>query len=487
METINVDVIIVGGGSAGLSAAVAAAEKGARVAIFQKETTLGGNGNRGMGMFAVESRLQKEQGVTITREEAFREIMAYNHWQTDARVTRAFIERSADTIDWLLEMGVKIGRLFSYFPSAHATEHDPVPPETPRFEGFGVGTMGGVMEVLDNRAAELGVQRYLETPAEKLLTDGSRVCGIVARDKGGKAVEASAGAVIIATGGFGENRAWVKKYTGFDLDENMFVVGKGGAMGEGIRMAWDAGAATEGMIMQMINVILAPGGQPIPIGHPLFNRSYDLLVNLDGERFMNEEEMKMPTFFGNQLARQKGACGFSIIDGGIADHFKATFDEGELFGPFKREFEPLIEQFESAGANTYFAADSLEELAGKTGIALPGLTQTIDEYNADCRAGKDRLFYKNGADLMPLTRPRYFASRFVPGAFGTLGGIKINHRFEVLDKNQEVIPGLYAAGVDANNLYKDSYEFYLCAGTMGFAVNSGRMAGENGAEYARPL
>ncbi len=485
MDNIVVDIVIVGGGSAGLSAAVAAAEKGADVAVFQKERTLGGNGNRGMGMFAVESRLQKEQNVTLTREEAFREMMAYNHWQTDARVTRAFVERSADTIDWLLGMGVKFGRLFSYFPTAHPTEHDPVPPETPRFEGFGVGTMGGVMAVLDKKAAELGIRRFLETPVEKLLMDGRRVCGVLARDKSGREVEVKAGAAIIATGGFGENREWVKKYTGFDLDENMFVVGKGGVMGEGIRMAWDAGADTEGMIMQMINVIIAPGGQPIPIGHPLFNRSYDLLVNLDGERFMTEEEMKMPTFFGNQLARQKGACGFSIIDGTIADHFKSTFDPGELFGPFKLDFEPLVEQFEKAGSQAYCAADSLEALAAKTGMDPAGLERTISEYNTDCQTGKDSLFYKNREDMIALTRPPYFASRFVPGAFGTLGGIKINHRIEVLDKNQDVIPGLYAAGVDANNLYRDSYEFYLCAGTMGFAINSGRIAGENAAEYVR--
>jgi len=390
MDKIEVDVLIVGGGSAGLSAAVAAAEKGAKVAVFQKEPTLGGNGNRGMGMFAVESRLQREQNVTLTREEAFREMMAYNHWQTDARVTRAFIERSADTIDWLLDMGVQFGRLFSYFPTAHPTEHDPVPPETPRFEGFGVGTMGGVMAVLDSRADELGVQRYLETPVHNLVKAGRRVCGVLARDKNGREIEATAGAVIIATGGFGENREWVKKYTGFDLNENMFVVGRGGVMGEGIQMAWDAGADTEGMIMQMINVIIAPGGQPIPIGHPLFNRSYNLLVNTGGRRFMTEEEMKMPTFFGNQLARQKGACGFSIIDGTIADHFKSTFDPGELFGPFKLDFEPLVAQFEAAGSPAYCAADSLEALAAKTGVDLTGLEQTIAEYNADCEAGKGR-------------------------------------------------------------------------------------------------
>jgi fumarate reductase flavoprotein subunit len=487
MKKIEVDVIVVGGGSAGLSAAVTAAEKGADVAVFHKEATLGGNGNRGMGMFAVESRIQKEQNVTLTREEAFREMMAYSHWQTDTRLTRAFIGRSAETIEWLLGMGVKFGRLFSYFPTAHPTEHDPVPPEKPRFEGFGVGTMGGVMEALDNRAAELGVRRYLETPVEKLVKDGSRVCGILSRDKSGREIEAGARAVIIATGGFGENREWVKKYTGFDLNENMFVVGKGGVMGEGIRMAWDAGADSEGMIMQMINVIIAPGGQPIPIGHPLFNRSYDLLVNLDGQRFMTEEEMKMPTYFGNQLARQKGACGVSIIDGAIAEHFKSSFDPGELFGPFKLDFEPLIEQFEKAGSQAYCRADSLEELADKTGIDPEGLHQTVAEYNADCTAGKDSLFYKNREDIIPLTRSPYFASRFVPGAFGTLGGIKINHRIEVLDKNQEVIPGLYAAGVDANNLYRDSYEFYLCAGTMGFAINSGRIAGENAAQYARSM
>jgi fumarate reductase flavoprotein subunit len=199
---------------------------------------------------------------------------------------------------------------------------------------------------------------------------------------------------------------------------------------------------------------------------------------------MTEAEMKMPTYFGNQLARQKGACGFSIIDGTIADHFKSTFDAGELFGPFKLDFEPLIEQFEKAGSRAYRRADSLEELASKTGIDPEGLRRAIADYNTDGAAGRDTLFYKNADDMIPLTRPPYFASRFVPGAFGTMGGIKINHRIEVLDKNQDSIPGLYAAGMDANNLYKDSYEFYLCAGTMGFAVNSGRIAGENAAEYA---
>jgi fumarate reductase flavoprotein subunit len=199
---------------------------------------------------------------------------------------------------------------------------------------------------------------------------------------------------------------------------------------------------------------------------------------------MTEEEMKMPTFFGNQLARQKGGTGFSIIDGTIADHFKATFDAGELFGPFKLDFEPLVQQFEKGGSQAYCAADSLEELSFKTGINLKGLGQTLTEYNADCQRGKDSLFYKNREDLIPLTRPPYFASRFLPGAFGTLGGIRINHRAEALDKHLEAVPGLYAAGVDANNLYKDSYEFYLCGGTMGFAITSGKIAGENAAQYA---
>ena len=83
--------------------------------------------------------------------------------------------------------------------------------------------------------------------------------------------------------------------------------------------------------------------------------------------------------------------------------------------------------------------------------------------------------------------PRYYACRHMPSAYGSLGGIKINHKTEVLDKNWPVISGLYAAGTDACTIFGDSYVFVLPGNTMGFALNCGRIAGENGAAFLKTL
>jgi len=132
-------------------------------------------------------------------------------------------------------------------------------------------------------------------------------------------------------------------------------------------------------------------------------------------------------------------------------------------------------------------ADSIEELAEKTGIDPSGLKKTLAEYNRSCEKGYDDLFNKPHRYLRPLKTPKFYAARFFPGAYGSVGGIKINHRTEVLDKNWDEIPGLYAAGNDACSIYGDSYVFVLPGNTMGFAVNTGRIAGENASEYIRSV
>jgi fumarate reductase flavoprotein subunit len=111
------------------------------------------------------------------------------------------------------------------------------------------------------------------------------------------------------------------------------------------------------------------------------------------------------------------------------------------------------------------------------------LKATVDEYNEHCGKGFDPIFNKSHRLLRPIKTPRFYAGKQLPGAYGSLGGIKINHRTEVLDKDWTKIPGLYAAGTDACSIYGDTYVFILPGITMGFALNSGRIAGENAAEY----
>jgi len=111
----------------------------------------------------------------------------------------------------------------------------------------------------------------------------------------------------------------------------------------------------------------------------------------------------------------------------------------------------------------------------------------VEQYNRFCAKGHDDTFNKYYKYLRPVEKPKFYAARMQCSAFGSLGGIKINHRTEVLDKDWHKIPGLYAAGTDACTIYGDSYPFILPGNTMGFAVNSGRIAGEIAAEYAKSL
>jgi fumarate reductase flavoprotein subunit len=115
------------------------------------------------------------------------------------------------------------------------------------------------------------------------------------------------------------------------------------------------------------------------------------------------------------------------------------------------------------------------------------LVKTIEEYNKFCDSGYDGRFHKKHKFLRPVRQPKFYAGRLFPGSVGTLGGIKCNHRLEVITPTFGVIPGLYAAGYEANSTHGNSYAYCLPGGTLGFAINSGRIAGENAARYAKPM
>jgi fumarate reductase flavoprotein subunit len=122
-------------------------------------------------------------------------------------------------------------------------------------------------------------------------------------------------------------------------------------------------------------------------------------------------------------------------------------------------------------------------LATKMGIEPAALRATVDEYNSFCEKGHDDLFAKEPKYLRPLKEPRCYALKCNAVFLGTLGGIKINHKMEVVDKKENPILGLYAGGMDAGGIYGDSYDVKTCGGTLAFAVNSGRIAGRNALKY----
>ena len=298
-------------------------------------------------------------------------------------------------------------------------------------------------------------------------------------------MQVSAGAVIVSSGGFSDNPEMVKKYTGYELDRNLLGIRVPGVVGDGLRMAWEIGAAPTQMAMHL-TVLSAPRMEDKYIF--IFHKP-NLIVNLSGERFINEEVMLNPTFIDNAVSRQKHGCAFIVFDEPTIDYYQETGldfpDDGVVALSQPKLENKELRQVLSREQKDFSIAGSLEELAVKAGIDVTGLTNTVAEYNQACDTGRDNLFAKKARYLRPIRHPRFYAAKLFPGMVGSLGGIKINYKTEVLNKEDDIIPGLYSAGLDANSIYGDSYAFVLPGSTMGFAVNSGRIAGENAADYVK--
>ena len=482
MNKLEADVVVIAAGASGLAAAVSAAEAGAKVIVFEKRSATGGTGNMGMGLFGVESRLQKLKQMGPTRDEAFKIFMDYTHWRVDARLVRAYIDKATTTIGWLERLGVEFVEPAAYFPGGHFTWHL-IKPAKGQPGPMASATM---IRILTDRAKEMGAQIFLKTPVKKIVKQGDRVTGIMAGDSSGGSIQANAKAVIIATGGFGDNPDMIKKHTGYEWGKDIFSFRIPGLTGDGIRMAWEVGAAPTEMTME---IIYGMPGELDPAIYMTFRQPH-LMVNLLGERFIDEGVMPNTTFTGNAISRQKNRSSFLIFDENIKRHMETVgYDEVSVVFPLTKveNLDALIKQAIDKGYKDIFVAGSLDELAAQTGIAPEGLKRAVEEYNGFCERGFDPVFNKKHKLLRPIKTPRFYAARHFPGAYGTLGGIKINHRTEVLNKDWEKIAGLYAAGTDACTIYGDSYVFVLPGNTMGFAVNSGRIAGENAAAYAKSV
>jgi fumarate reductase flavoprotein subunit len=227
------DIVIVGSGAAGLAAAVTAAEGGAKVLVFEKQRSLGGTSNFFEGTFAVESSFQREKYITYGRDEAFKAIMDFTHWRANPRLVRTIVNESGATIAWLQKQGVEFSGVTINMPDAPQTYH------------VVKGKGDAAMKALALKAKEKGVGIILATPVKRLLKQGERTAGVIIEEDGEER-EVRAKAVIIASGGYANNKEWIKKYTGFDLGVNLLAVGNTDKTGDGIRMAFEMGAAEEG-------------------------------------------------------------------------------------------------------------------------------------------------------------------------------------------------------------------------------------------------
>ena len=429
MKQLETDVVVVAAGLSGLAASVAAAEAGARVITLEKAPITGGAANMGMGPAAAGSPLQKGSMIEVTPGELFRRHMFYTHYQVDARLVRDYYFKSGDTIAWLQDMGVVFN---SVRPAFRARER-------------------------------------------------TRAYGVTARDKDGEEYEISCKSVIVATGGFGHNAKLIQEKLGFEWGRDLFSFAIPGMDGDGINMCHEVGGGHTPVTMELMYQI------PDNMNHFYVEGAFRqpcYWCNRLGERFMPEDEIYNTTFVGNAINHLPGKVAYAIFDSRMLKHWKKDGPDivshvhpHDLYEGFDEQWERDL----AAGYPAICQADTLEELAEKAGIDVEGLLANVDEYNEMCDNGWDDIFEKEREFMRPLEKGPFYCCKQYCGAYGTLGGVLINHKMEVMTDDYEVIPGLYCVGTDACTIYGDSYNYCIPGNTMGFCLNSGRIAGENAA------
>jgi fumarate reductase flavoprotein subunit len=469
------DIAVSGSGVAGLAAALAAAEKGAAVLVLEKNQSLGGRSVGAEGFFAADSPDQQKLGIDAPADVLFKMAMEYSHWRINPRLMRAYINKSGDTVRWLEAKGLKIDRVSPFYRNqVYRVWHQP---------------KGGGREIIDLLIAEcekLGVKFLRQAPAKMIVIDPSgKVAGLTAIYNSQEIVVKSK-CVIIATGGYGGNQELLKKYCPTYSED--IKCAAPWFSGDGLLMAMEAGAANAGLgaIMQFgprfdgVNTHVAAVAQ----------EPDTVWVNIRGERFADETLAENHYESINILLQQPHKISFTLLDETIKqriiDNGPFKIRQGVYYGIYREDMQKLNQELqEQSNAGKVKIGNSWETIAEWIGVPASKLISTVEEYNAGCECGYDRLFTKERRYLSPLRQPPYYALRCRPTIVGTLGGIKINHLMQVINHQNNPIPGLYAAGTDAGGWETDTYNVHLSGSAFGFPLNSGRIAGENALEYAQ--
>lgn len=275
----NADVVVVGGGAAGLPAAVQAAEKGAKVILVEKNPYLGGGANAAEGLFGVESKWQRGKSIGLTREECFNYLMEHSHYKADPALTKKFVWGSAENLDWLASHGMK-------FEPIQMTPYDaPTWHVVGEYKGQEHGA--AYIKLLADVAKEKGVEILVGTPAKELLKDGNKVVGVKAKDSKGNDVIIHSKATIISTGGFGNSPEKVQKWLGWNPDVFKASVPLN-KTGDGIEMAWRAGSEKTPMTLMLHTGVEGKGISFPGAIYCMSWQPFNLWVNNEGERFTNE-------------------------------------------------------------------------------------------------------------------------------------------------------------------------------------------------------
>ncbi len=434
--TKETDVVVIGAGIAGLSAAIEAADNGAKVILLEKMPSVGGSTIRSDAkILAAESSIQKAAGIEDTAEDFADFLMEIGEGKVDKDFINLIANNSAENIEWLMENGVefqsKIEPLHSYRSPA-------------RGHKVKDNTGANLIMPLQDKAKELGVEILLQTPAVSLITEGEKVTGVKAENNNGDDITINANAVILATGGFDRNPELIEKYFP-SAGEFTTTVGEGNT-GDGLVMGEEVGA----------QILKNDGGIRLTLNrttmHGYGEAADGLFVTPEGKRFMDEKDF--------HFRRTRILYDLNI------EHCFYIFDDSD----YNENVGKAIE------GGTAFEASNIEELAQKIGADPKVLKDTFERYNELARKGKDDDFNKPAEFLTAIENGKLYAVKLSGNTSGTIGGLKITIDGEVLNTKDEVISGLYAAGEVANG--QIFYREYPGSGSSIIAnLTFGRQAG----------
>lgn len=439
-ETRDVDVVIVGAGIAGLSAAIEAKEAGADVLVLEKLGRIGGSSIISGGIvYATGSPLNKDVDDDPADMAAYYQARA--NGLADEVLLSYVAENSGSAVEFLMDQGVQFNEATS------PTGTSPAP------RGHFAGSGADIMLPLYEKTVELGIEILMEMPVTELLSTDGTVTGVVAEGVEGK-LTVNAKAVIMAAGGFDASKEMKERFTPDAVDAG--VMTSSGSTGDYIPMAEALGAA----ILSRGGVIGLRGTNaalPITSGVNSLSWVNTLAVTDEGVRFQNESD-DYPIVYSNMLATGR-------------DVFYWIHDSSMV--------AELCEQAVAQGKG--FKGDTIEDLAAAAGMDPAVLTETVDRYNALGEAGVDEDFGK--ATIAPLGEGPYYAVEVTRTTIGAYGGLTINTDAQVLLESGDAIPGFYAAGECASAQMFDKE--YPASGTMlGLSTTFGRTAGRNAAAYA---
>lgn len=452
----TVDVVVIGGGGAGLAAAVTAHQNGSKVLVLEKMPKVGGNTIiSGAAYNAVDPKRQAKAVVEDSVDKHYTQTYEGGDKVANPEMVRTFVENAYPGIEWLESMGMQFkDDIFTVLGALWPRSHKPVKP-------LGTGYIETYMNYIEKNKADIEI--IVNSKATELIVENGKVVGVKAEGADDEIVAKANKGVVMATGGFAANVEMRNKYnkTWSDLT-NIKTTNHVGATGDGIVMAEKAGANLVGME----HIQLLPMGDPKTgslsgnIEQGVENR---IFVNKDGNRFVDEGARR--DVMTKALFEQKDASMWVILD-------KHSYPTGDTKNNFNESIDELVK------AGRAYKADTLEDLAKQIGANPDNLKNAVAEFNKSVESkAKDkfgRTLYKDKIDTAP-----FYAGARVPTAHHTMGGIEINPSAQVLDKNGKVIPGLYAAGETTGGIHGSNR---LGGNALADTVVFGRIAGKSAAE-----